>query len=208
MQKWSINGFHSWQYLLSYLWLWIVLALLHHTKKVIRGTVLVAINLHQETGHPYTQQVAVQGEFVSISRPTSLRTSSQSVTRLSPMQWASGTTSLSSLPLLSTNLMALVLPTWTTSSLERLKSQLFLPMLAPKPHVSSVSVFWMLQMFCAIGLVGYLYGFKVYIFGTLRGKTISWKIRLGIYMTDIFIKYFFFYIFIYIYIYEGKNNHW
>ena len=56
---------------------------------------------------------AVAGLFLTTSGAHSLRAFSQTVThlRLMPMKWASGTTSPLSLPLLITNLMALVPPT-------------------------------------------------------------------------------------------------
>ena len=57
-----------------------------------------------------TKLPAVAGPFMTTSR-ASLRTYSQSVTRLRPMQWGSGITILLSLPLLTTSPMALVLPT-------------------------------------------------------------------------------------------------
>ncbi len=58
-----------------------------------------------------TNQPAVAGPFMTTSRAPSLRTYSQSVTRLRPMQWGSGITILLLLPLLTTMPMALVLPT-------------------------------------------------------------------------------------------------
>ena len=85
---------------------------------------------------------AVAGPFLTTSRTTSLRRCSQTVTPLRPKQRASGTTTLLSLPLLSSSPMALVLPTSTGTSWEPRKSLLFLPMLAPKPPVSSVFFFF------------------------------------------------------------------
>jgi hypothetical protein len=58
-----------------------------------------------------THQDAVAGPFMSTSKAPSLRTYSQSVTCLRPMQWGSRITILLSLPLLTTSPMALVLPT-------------------------------------------------------------------------------------------------
>ena len=80
---------------------------------------------------------AVMGSLMTISKATSLRTCSQTGTPLRPMQRAFGTTTLLSLPLHTTSPTALVLPTSTPPSLEPKKSQLFLPMLAPEPPVST-----------------------------------------------------------------------
>ena len=106
---------------------------------------------------------AVMGPSLTICRATSLRTCSQTGTPLRPMQRAFGTTTLLSLPLQSTSPMALALPTWTRTSLEPKKSQLFLPMLAPKPPVST-TVYFIREIllgnfnlgFCLVGSVEYV----------------------------------------------------
>ena len=54
---------------------------------------------------------AVMEPLMTTSKSTSLRTCSQTGTPLRPMQRAFGTTTLLSLPLLTTSPMALVLPT-------------------------------------------------------------------------------------------------
>ena len=98
------------------------------SRHILERPVLTATRTHHD---------AVMGSLMTISRTTSLRTCSQTGTPLRPMQRAFGTTTLLSLPLLTTSPMALVLPTSTPPSLEPKKSQLFLPMLAPEPPVST-----------------------------------------------------------------------
>ena len=98
------------------------------SRHILERPVLTATRTHHD---------AVMGSLMTISRTTSLRTCSQTGTPLRPMQRAFGTTTLLSLPLLTTSPTALVLPTSTPPSLEPKKSQLFLPMLAPEPPVST-----------------------------------------------------------------------
>ena len=127
----------------------------------VKGKVLYTIGIGQE--------VAVTVPFGTTWRPISLRTCSQSVTRLRlrPMQIRDfRTTSLLSLPLLTTNPMALVLPTWTGRSLGPRKLQLFSPMLPPKPPVSS-SEFMFCEYMCFMDffsfcLLCYMWGFQFF----------------------------------------------
>ena len=97
------------------------------SRHILERPVLTATRTHHD---------AVMGSLMTISRTTSLRTCSQTGTPLRPMQRAFGTTTLLSLPLLTTSPTALVLPT-STPPLEPKKSQLFLPMLAPETPVST-----------------------------------------------------------------------
>ena len=115
-----------------------------HTIEALKS-VITAERIHRDyRHHPEDRFVltagAVPGPFLIISRATSLRRCSQTVTplRLRTMKiGASWTTSPLSLPLLTTSPMALVLPTSTGTSSEPRKSQLFLPMLPPKLPVST-----------------------------------------------------------------------